>query len=76
MSKSIFKSKSFKIIAAVVILVALAAIVVPFLIKCFFMALLFMLQKPLMALVIISAFLFGMLVQAHGDKVDDFIDGK
>jgi len=74
MIKSILNKKSVKISLLILAVLLVAGIVIPFAIKVFFMGLLFLMQKPLTGLVIIGAFLLGMLFSEKADKVDEFIN--
>ena len=75
MIKSILNSKAVKISLLVLVVLFVAAIVIPFAIKVFFMGLLFLMQKPLIGLAIIGAFLLGMFSNEKADKIDDVING-
>jgi len=75
MIKSILNSKAVKISLLVLVVLFVAAIVIPFAIKVFFMGLLFLMQKPLIGLAIIGAFLLGMFFNEKADKIDDVING-
>jgi len=75
MIKSILNSKAVKISLLVLVVLFMAAIVIPFAIKVFFMGLLFLMQKPLIGLAIIGAFLLGMFFNEKADKIDDLING-
>ncbi|MDC0008886.1 hypothetical protein OAE73_00835 [bacterium] len=74
MIKSILKSKAVKIGLLILAVLLVAGIVIPFAIKLFFMGLLFLMQKPITGLVIVAAFLLGMLISEKADKVDEFIN--
>lgn len=74
MIKSILNKKSVKIGLLILTILLVAGIVIPFAIKLFFMGLLFLMQKPITGLVIVAAFLLGMLVSEKADKVDEFIN--
>jgi|GEM_PF-1717024 len=75
MIKSILNSKAVKISLLVLVVLFMAAIVIPFAIKVFFIGLLFLMQKPLIGLAIIGAFLLGMFFNEKADKIDDLING-
>jgi hypothetical protein len=75
MIKSILNSKAVKISLLVLVVLFVAGIVIPFAIKVFFMGLLFLMQKPLIGLAIIGAFLLGMFFNEKADKIDDLING-
>lgn len=75
MIKSILNSKAVKISLLVLVVLFMAGIVIPFAIKVFFMGLLFLMQKPLIGLAIIGAFLLGMFFNEKADKIDDVING-
>jgi hypothetical protein len=75
MIKSILNSKAVKISLLVLVVLFVAGIVIPFAIKVFFMGLLFLMQKPLIGLAIIGAFLLGMFFNEKADKIDDVING-
>ena len=74
MIKSILNKKAVKIGLLILAILLVAGIVIPFAIKLFFMGLLFLMQKPITGLVIVAAFLLGMLVSEKADKVDEFIN--
>ena len=61
----------FKTIIAVLAIFAVACFIIPLMIKYFFLALLFMMQKPLVAMAISGAFLLGMFFNEKADKIDD-----
>ena len=75
MIKSILNSKAVKISLLVLVVLFVAGIVIPFAIKVFFIGLLFLMQKPLIGLAIIGAFLLGMFFNEKADKIDDLING-
>lgn len=75
MIKSILNSKAVKISLLVLVVLFVAGIVIPFAIKVFFMGLLFLMQKPLIGLAVIGAFLLGMFFNEKADKIDDLING-
>ena len=75
MIKSILNSKAVKISLLVLVVLFVAGIVIPFAIKVFFMGLLFLMQKPLIGLAVIGAFLLGMFFNEKADKIDDVING-
>ncbi len=61
----------FKTILAVLAIFVVACFIIPLMIKYFFLALLFMMQKPLVAMAITGAFLLGMFVNEKADKIDE-----
>jgi len=61
----------FKTIIAVLAIFAVACFIIPLMIKYFFLALLFMMQKPLVAMAISGAFLLGMFFNEKADKIDE-----
>ena len=61
----------FKTIIAVLAIFVVACFIIPLMIKYFFLAILFMMQKPLIALAITGAFLLGMFVNEKADKIDE-----
>jgi len=61
----------FKTIIAVLAIIAVACFIIPLMIKYFFLALLFMMQKPLVAMAISGAFLLGMFFNEKADKIDE-----
>ena len=74
MIKSILNSKAIKISLVILTVLFLVGIVIPFGIKLFFLGLLFLMQKPLVGLVIIGAFLLGMIFNEKADKIDEVIN--
>ena len=61
----------FKTILAVLAIFFVSGVIIPLMIKYFFLALLFMMQKPLIALAITGAFLLGMLFNEKANKIDE-----
>jgi len=61
----------FKTIIAVLAIIAVSCFIIPLMIKYFFLALLFMMQKPLVAMAISGAFLLGMFFNEKADKIDE-----
>ena len=61
----------FKTILAVLAIFFVSCFIIPLMIKYFFLALLFMMQKPLIALAITGAFLLGMLFNEKANKIDE-----
>ena len=61
----------FKTILAVLAIFAVACFIIPLMIKYFFLALLFMMQKPFIAMAISGAFLLGMFFNAKANKIDE-----
>jgi|SaaInl85LU_5_DNA_1037374.scaffolds.fasta_scaffold05538_2 hypothetical protein len=74
MIKSILKSKAVKISLLVLAILFVVGIVIPLGIKLFFLGLLFLMQKPLIGLAIIGAFLLGMIFNEKADKIDEVIN--
>ena len=64
----------FKTIIAVLAIFAVSCFIIPLMIKYFFLALLFVMQKPLIALAITGAFLLGMFFNENADKIDEKIN--
>jgi multisubunit Na+/H+ antiporter MnhG subunit len=61
---------TFKTILTVIAIIAIASIIIPFIIKYFFLALLFMINNPLISLAITGAFLLGMFFNEKADKLN------
>ena len=64
----------FKTIIAVLAIFTVGCFIIPLMIKYFFLALLFMMQKPLVAMAISVAFLLGMFFNEKANKIDDKIN--
>jgi len=67
-------NKNIKITLLVIAFIFTALVIVPLLIKGFFLGLLFLMQKPLTGLAITGAFILGMIFNEKADKIDEVIN--